>query len=69
MAQCPSGRFAVFLAEPGLQAPIQPPVELGELPRCPSGIAIVVAPAGDDRVDVVDEIGESEAGRRAQGRL
>ena len=64
-AQCPSGRLAVFLAEPGLQAPIQPPVVLGELLRCPSGITIVVAPADDDRVEVVDEISKGEPSGRA----
>ena len=33
-------------------------------PSCASGITIVVAPAGDDRVEVVDEIGEGVAGWR-----
>ena len=52
----------MFLAKPGFYTPVQPPIVLGELPPCPSGISVIVAPADDDWVEVIDEIGEGDAG-------
>ena len=48
-------RFAVFLAQPSRDALPQPPVQPRELVAGPGGISVVVTPAHDDGVEIVDK--------------